>query len=259
VLEAELLAGLRVGRVRVICAAVLYDSTESGGAEISMHEATATEARVAADEHVYALSYRDTGMRTGPRPQLTVSTETGEIRVTRAPDVASPFTAVLRVEPWSTPRPGPALGASPAQASEPSRSAPSRCDLAGSWEGRVRDGNGEQTPFTLAPSRTTSTVVRRNGRLVRSTTSESDPEVLNPIGPSGPARLELACADGRASAKVGDTSFEGRFGPDGMTFLGRVTGPGAPATFWLRRKLDDEPTAADIDVEAVVREALRER
>lgn len=243
VLEADIGASLAVRGARLFCEKQVYDSTQRGGTEMTMRESALVEAEAApgSGELVYALRYRDTGMRTGPRPQVVVDTQAGAVRVTRAPDVADPFTLVLRVESWSTPRPGPSLASEDEEVAPPPTRTPetSRCDLDGVWEGAERDADGPLPGLTLTPTGSRSTVLRQNGRVVRAESSQLGQAVDSPIGGRGAAEVELACTEGRATLQLTNmrnVRWEGRFGPGGATFLGRVVGGDEPATFWMRRR-----------------------
>lgn len=102
VLEAELAAPDEVGRVRLWCDGLVYDSRMDGGMEVTMHEAGAAPLEIENGNFVYNLTYRDTGTRTGPRPQILIDSQAQSLRVWRE-DVAEPFDLRLYIEDRSAP------------------------------------------------------------------------------------------------------------------------------------------------------------
>ena len=84
-----------VQTVRLVCGAPLYDSTMSAGTEMTVHESSIA---LVPDSSglVERLSYRDTGMRTGMRPQLRIDSLVGSADIWRDTDPA--FRLHLRVD-----------------------------------------------------------------------------------------------------------------------------------------------------------------
>ena len=102
VIEAEVSASHEVGRVWVWCDDLLYDSTMSGGTEMTAHESHVNALELELGRYVYTLSVQDTGMRTGPRPQIAIDTGSSTTRVWRD-DTATPLDVRLFVEDRSAP------------------------------------------------------------------------------------------------------------------------------------------------------------
>ncbi len=256
VLDAELIAHGRVGRVRLACRDVVYDSMERGEREALAWDTGYREVVIAPSHFVYALRYFDTGRRTGPRPVIRVDTDADELRVTRAADAGHPFDAVLHVEPWSTARSGQPLrrgSDDTSMSAEERRDAQARgialagqCDLDGAWRGLVRTAYGDLDGLSLAPSSTRALTVIRHGRPPQDYEMDADPVLTSPLGAAGAAALDFTRGDGTAVVTAGDQRLDGRFGPGCATFLGVVLGQPAPTTFFMRR-LSDAERGLDVD------------
>jgi len=90
-----------VSELTVTCGDEIYDAAMSAGAEMTMSEEHLDALSWPNGRVSHTLRYRDTGMRTGPRPQLVVDTVRRSARIWR--DAGDPFEMRLHVASWSAP------------------------------------------------------------------------------------------------------------------------------------------------------------
>ena len=109
-IRAQLLEGPAVGHLSASCAGrPHYRSTDPAGQGVTLRDQKISELPgPAPGSRRYALSYQDTGARTGPRPQIEVDTRTWSARIYRQGD--EPWSLTLHVSDVSFPRYGTSLG-----------------------------------------------------------------------------------------------------------------------------------------------------